>query len=135
MFGSTEAAICDSPIVDLIAKAATEVGCINIRAMIKAWPFIEMMASSAAMDDATWAGSSRAGALVEAVGFAIRCASGYSPAKPEGPNGKTMDAEWLSNAKEEAALGHYSSTQLYLSTSARAGVRRKHLSMSLLLVL
>lgn len=88
-----ETVISGSSIVDLIAGAATEAGCINIRAMIKAKPLIEMMALSATMDDASRAESSRAGAFVEAAGFAFRCASGHSPVKPEGPDGKAPGSD------------------------------------------
>lgn len=75
MFGFMETIISVGPIVDLIARAAAEVGCINIRALIKARPLIEMMALSAAVGDASRAESFRAEAFAEAADFAFQCAS------------------------------------------------------------
>ena len=122
VFGTVETANFDRSIVDRIAGAATEVGCINIRAMIKAKPLIEMIALSATMGDVSRAESSHAGAFVEAVGFAFQCASGHPPAKPERPDGKAAGSDWLSNAKEEVTFEHYSSIPVisdYFSASGR----------------
>lgn len=109
VFGPMAGAISGVPIVELLAKAAAEVECDNVRAMIKAKPLIEMMASSVVLADASRAESSRAGAFIEAAGFAFRCASGRPPVKPEESDGKTMDSDWLKAGAEEATFEHYCS--------------------------
>ena len=95
VFGPMAGAISGVPIVELLAKAAAEVECDNVRAMIKAKPLIEMMASSVVLADASRAESSRAGAfnLAKVVSMAASMRS-------IGIDGSPTTAEVLSSGQQ-----------------------------------